>query len=123
MYIKNIEWLDQNEEEAITIVSDTKYEITCFADGLQQGINDELTKPLECVIVKNIIRSDEEDKVEKTDSSFGYHLCGRLLDRKSGLMVVGQIKLHIKPELIPGDIDDDEQIEFDCCRIDIWEAI
>lgn len=123
MYIKDIEWLDPIEKEAIAVVSDTKYEITCFADILQQEINDELVEPLECVIVQNIIRSDEEDKVEKTDSSFGYHLCGRLLDRKSGLMVVGQIKLHIQPELIPGDIDDDEQIAFDCCRIDIWEAI
>ena len=70
MYIKNIEWLDQNEKEAIAVVSDSKYEITCFADRLQQGIN-----------------------------------------------------LHIQPELIPGDIDDDEQMEFDCSRIDIWEAI
>ena len=59
MFIKSIDWMDEERREAIVIVSDMENEIKCFADGLKYDVGDVLVDPLECLTTKNVFRSYE----------------------------------------------------------------
>lgn len=120
MFIKSIDWMDEERREAIVIVSDMENEIKCFADGLKYNVGDVLVDPLNCLTTKNVFRSYENKTfIDNKRTCFSYRVIGRLIDKSNGLVQIGDISLHISPELIPGDIERNEQIEFETDRIDL----
>ena len=122
MRIKNINWMNKEAKEAIVNVCVRDKEIMCFSCPCNYNIGDKILLNLECLNINNIFLS-EEDKygIYKLDNYFKYRLCGRIMDKKEGIIEVYNFKLHIEQELIPGDIDNDMFIEFEVARIDIWQ--
>lgn len=121
MYIKKIEWLDQNGKEAILKVVKDNKSLICFSCPCCYNIGDFLTEPLECLDINQITLCDtKESCIEKMEDSFKYKLKGELKDIQNGIVRVYDFVLHIDKEKIPGDITNGMYIQFVTSRIDIW---
>lgn len=121
MHIEKIEWIDKDGKEAILKVTNDVESLKCFSCPCNYNIGDELTDPLECLDIENIVLSDTmEDSIEKMEDEFKYIFKGRLRDKQNGIIEVGGFELHIDEEKIPGDITDEMYIQFVVSRIDVW---
>lgn len=67
-----------------------------------------------------MISHSSNDKVEKQKEYFSYHVIGKLINKLDGLVRVGGLVLEIDSTKIPKDIKNDDYIEFDVSRIDLW---
>ena len=118
--IKTINWISKSELEAEIIVSDGKFDLTCFAHPLENEIGDLLTKPLYAMGVKNIHKLDHSCLGrEQQNHRFNYIIEAQLVFKSSGLVKLGDIILEIDPNLIPNDIVTNDFISFYCERIDV----
>lgn len=58
-------------------------------------------------------------KVEKVlGDYFAYNFTGKLIDKREGIVIVGEIKFDLSSG-VPSDIDEDEFVSFSCGRVDI----
>mgnify|MGYP003424832488 CR=1 FL=1 len=119
MYIKKIEWLNQEIKEAVVTISNDKIELKCFSHPFNMKKSDKITEIIECLSVNNIyISYRKEYYIEYYDGNLTYRLCGKLIDKKNGIMQFEDIKLYIG-EYIPGDIQNDDYIIVTISRLDI----
>lgn len=120
MYIKKIKWLDEICKEAEVEISDERISVICFSQPCIYSLGQKITKPLECINAKSIMRTDgKEEKVECVEQKYGYIICGRLID-ETGVVRVGDILLHLDETYIPKDILIGNYIYFHTDRIDLW---
>ncbi len=120
MFVKEIEWINEEYREAVIVVSDSVNEVRCFADQFKNQLFDELSETLECIDVKNIyLNCEKKTFIEELDSDFEYHIGGVLYSKEEGIICVGKLRFHIYADLIPGDIYDNDYIEFITMRVDI----
>ena len=121
MYVKTIKWIDQDSNEAEVMVSDGCIELLCFSHPFKKNINEKLEEPIHCFNVDNVvIARDKTSCVNKSSSYFGYSLCGKLVDRNSKLVYLGNIKLCLENAYISNDILEGNYVEFDVSRLDIY---
>lgn len=121
MYIKEIEWLDEENKEAVLNVVSGMHSIKCFSYPCKHKIGDILTEPLECLETKNVVlcRVPEED-IKKLEKPFKYRICGKLKCKEESILEVYGFKIHLDENMIPNDIKDGAYIQFISSRIDIW---
>ena len=75
MFIKLVEWINEDIREAEVTVSDGFYNIVCFSHPFNKGINDTISEPLNCIEVKNVVTSKRQILYANKDStSFEYCL-------------------------------------------------
>lgn len=121
MFIKDICWLDRPSSEAILCVSDSKYLLTCFSCPCEYSVGDRIDTPLECFDVRNIEQVDENScEVINKEGTFPHIITARMHSVTEGLARVGSLMLHIKPDLIPKDIQTGQFIRFSVSRIDLF---
>jgi len=121
MYVKTINWIDQDSREAEVIVSDGHIELLCFSHPFKKNINEKLKEPIHCFDANNVVLSKEQViYANKRDNFFSYSLCGKLVDRKNKLVCLRDIKLCLENAHISSDIPNDSYVEFDVSRLDIY---
>lgn len=121
MYIQEIEWMNRSILEAVLVVSDGEYNLTCFACPCQYSIGDCVNGLLECLDVSDVQTSGSNaTRVTRKGKGFQYAICGCLNNFSKGIVQVGKLKLHICPNRIPKDIYDGQFIQFSVERIDLY---
>jgi len=123
VFIKHIDWDDEEAGVANVLVSNGRIDILCFSHPFDGSVGDTLTEPLYCLDAENVVVSEQpEAYVQKNDSLgyFGYSVCGKLIDRKNHIVSVdGDILLSLENDDIPYDISEGDDIMFDVLRMDV----
>lgn len=121
MFIKSINWIDKEIQEAEVIVSDGLIEILCFSHPFNKSVKDKLSEPIYCIGVENIVISDKQSvQAIKNNESFGYSLRGKFIDKFNKKVLLGNIELCMEDVHIPADIPEFSYIEFDVDRLSIY---
>lgn len=121
MFIKSINWIDEEALEAEVTVSDNNIDILCFSHPFKKNIGEILIDPIYCFDVENVILSDKEITcASKNNSTFGYSVRGRLINKESKLVLLGNIKLCLEDTYISDSIPEYCFIEFDVSRFDLY---
>lgn len=120
--IKKISWLSREALEAEVIISDGNFDIVCFAHPLIMELGDQLTEPLYSLNPSNIIKIYNPNMlslVEKLSRPFSYFVQGKLKDRESGIVQLGEIEIEIDCNFLPADITNGDSISFSTDRFDL----
>lgn len=123
MYIKSIFWLDRESREAEVTVSDGHVSLLCFSHPCNKDINDNLSEPIHCLDAKNIVLAlnNEAEGYEKDENDyFASSICGKLIDKKNQIVLLGAIKLCLDNADMPGDILEGSYISFRASRLDVF---
>lgn len=121
MFIKSINWIDEEALEAEVTVSDNCIDILCFSHPLQKTIGETLIDPIYCLDAENVMLSYEKITcADKNNSTFGYSIRGKLISKESKLVLLGNIKLCLEDAYIPDGIPEGSFIEFDVPRFDLY---
>jgi hypothetical protein len=120
VFIKFIEWLDEENREAEVMVTDGVFDVLCFSHPFNKTLNDVLTEPLYCLDANQIVISNEQVAfANKGSISYGYSICGKLIDKKKQLILLGKIMMCLDSSDIPKDICEGDFIEFSVLRLDL----
>ena len=119
MYIKEIKWIDKENNEAIVEISDSKNVITCYAYSLEYNLGDKVKENLEALEIEDVISVDiiEEEKVIMDGLSC--NVIGVLCCDKS-VLKIGDLLINIQKENIPKDINDETKVSARITRVDLW---
>ena len=117
MFIKKIIDYDIEAQEADLLISDNRFELICYAHPFERKENKSFKLIAFCD--NAFIRAmNESFLVEKNLNEFyGYKLQGKLINLKEKLVAIGDIIIELSNDL-PGDIEEDEFMEFTVTRID-----
>jgi hypothetical protein len=119
VWVKEIYWINEKELEAEAVITDGQYELICFAYPLELNIGDILNFNIQILNGNSIVRAFEKEYViEKSKGTFDYYLTGELIDRKEGIVKIGDIYLQ-GLSYIPGDIVEGDFVSFECWRLDL----
>ena len=75
MFVKSINWIDEEALEAEVTVSDNYIDIICFSHPFKKSIGEMLIDPIYCFDAENVILSYvETTSACKHNSTFGYSI-------------------------------------------------
>lgn len=121
MFIKSINWIDKDLQEAEIIVSDGQIEVLCFSHPFQKAINAVLEEPIHCLYAENLVLTQEQSiSINKSNGYFGYSLRGKLIDKKNKLVRLGDIIICLEDAYISDSIPKNSYVEFDVSRLDLY---
>lgn len=117
--VEKINWIDEDSGEADITLSDGMYSIECFCSDCNISEGDIFSDVVYGFNVKDIVKSfNKEYEIGKNDN--GYHIQGQLVDEASEIMQIGELKIDLSDGDIPKDIKQNDYIEVDISRIDIY---
>ena len=120
MYIKNIQWINEQIKEAEVTVSDGVYSIVCFSCPCKYSVGEVINDNIDVLDINNIkLSKTNEYKVTKINESFLYKIDGMLSDDRC-TVIIGKLTVNIESEKIPNDIIGGSFIEADIDRFDIY---
>lgn len=115
-----ITWLSKEALEAEVIVTDGKYELKCFSQPMNYGVDHQIENPIYCYNAKNILKSNENNfSINKLSEYFAYNITAQLFNKKNGLIKLGNIMLEIDKHILPGDVKENDYISLYCQRLDL----
>ena len=119
MFIKKIDSFDNYSGEADLIISDGIYELLCYCSIYQNELKAmSRINEIESFLCDNILRVEtKEYLIIKQKEFYSYHLQGKVLDVDKHIVCIGSIMIKLDTPL-PGDIKNQEFIEFDVVRLD-----
>ncbi|MDR1159579.1 MAG: hypothetical protein LBK69_03035 [Syntrophomonadaceae bacterium] len=121
MFVKSIDWIDEEAQEAEVIVSDGSVSILCFSHPFKKNVNDILAEPIHCLDAENVAVSEEQVAyANRSNTTFGYSICGKLADKENKIALLGNIKLCLEDAYIPDSIPEGSFIAFDVSRFDLY---
>lgn len=121
MFIKSINWIDEEALEAEVTVSDNYIDILCFSHPFKKNIGETLTDSIYCFDVENVILSDKEITcANKNNNTFEYSIRGKLINKENKIVLLGNIKLCLEDAYIPDSIPEHCFIEFNVSRFDLY---
>ncbi|MFB8499029.1 hypothetical protein [Enterococcus faecalis] len=117
--VKKVNWIDENYGEADILLSDGTYSVNCFCSDCNFSEGDTFSGILYGFDVKNIVKSFNEGYVidEKKDN---YYIQGKVVDRKSEILQIGEFLIDLSDGNIPKDIKQSDYVEANISRIDIY---
>lgn len=117
--VKKVNWIDENSVEADISLSDGMYSIDCFCSDCNLVEGDKFTDILYGFSVRNVVRIfNQEFVVNKKNDS--YSIQGKLVDRENEILQIGEFKIDLSDGSLAKDIEQDEYVEVDISRIDIY---
>lgn len=112
-------WIDEDSGEAGIILSDGVYSIECFCSESSLSEGDLFSGILYGFNIKDVVKSfNEEYTIDKKDDN--YHIRGKLVDLENEVLQIGEFKIDLSDGNIPKDIRQNEYIEADISRIDLY---
>lgn len=124
MRVEKINWVSKSAKEAELIISDGKEKCLVFSQPCDFTVGNMIEGPLHAVDVGQIVKVIDQDCFEKiirnSDKSyFSHHCVARIIDLENSLVTVGEFKIELDCQ-IPSWAEENDLIEFDCARLDIW---
>jgi hypothetical protein len=104
------------------VVSDGKYECCAFSYPCQIQEGEEISSPLIIFDTGNVIKSTASEvslQPQKSLSKYNYWIVARVINVNNGEIGVGGMRMALNANILPGDIREDEMIEFAAVRIDL----
>lgn len=121
MFVKSIDWIDEENIEADVEISDGKYFIICFACPFNYQEGDVYKDTIHCLDIEYVYTSQENSYyVERIRKSYNYILKGKVVDLSNKIMKVGEIKIDVSNTSFPNDIYQDQFIEVKITRMDLY---
>lgn len=121
MFLKSINWIDKDAQEAEIIVSDGKVDILCFSHPFKKNLGDNLTEPIYCLDANGIVVSEKSEPVAtRVGSSYSYSVCAKLIDIPGKQVLLGGINLCLEDAHFPADIIENNYIRFSVSRFDLY---
>lgn len=121
MQVKNIKWLSVPASEAEVEITDGVFTCVAFSCPCEVQVNDQLSEPLHVFDIRNamMVKDAAPGIWNLTDDGLGRKVIAELTDVSKQLLKVGGIVLVVE-EYLPGGLELENFIEFDCARIDLW---
>lgn len=120
MYIKSIKWIEKEIKEAIVILSNDKTDLICFSQPFEKTLFEKIDI-IYCLSVENVCISEKNEYSIKYNQMYNtYTICGKLKDKKIGIVLFEDIKIDISNGYIPNDINENDYICFTTNRLDIY---
>lgn len=117
--VEKVNWIDGDSGEADVTLSDKVYSIECFCSDCNLVEGDTFLDILYGFDIRNIVRSfNEKYVIDRKNNS--YHIQGKLVDAENEILELGELKIDLSDGNIPKDIKQNEYIEVDISRIDIY---
>lgn len=121
MYISKIVSSNLDSLEFDIFVTDGKYSVMCYAHGLYVEVGNEITEPLMCLTVHEGIHSEDPNyEIIKLDRYYSYSLTGKVVDKESQIIEVGNLKFKLDMYDIPNDVSNNDFLTIIVERIDFW---
>lgn len=119
--INKIIWLSEEAKEAEVYLSDGIFNIACFSHPFNQVLGDDVSLPVYTLNAKDIysLNGEEIFSVEKGEMAFEYKLSGRVVNKNSNQIKVGEFIIQLDWPL-PDDIKTGDYVSFVCDRIDLY---
>ncbi|MGL5515139.1 MAG: hypothetical protein ACRDBM_18160 [Sporomusa sp.] len=119
--ISNLSWISQDAMEAEITITDGVYELVCFSQPCNFIKGQQISEPIHCMNNTNVVRSkNKEYYIGKLKGVFDYNITAKLIDENCGLVKIGKIIIELEKGSLPGDIEENEYLNFDCQRLDIY---
>ena len=119
--IKEINWMSEEALEAEVIITDGRFELLCFSHPFKKNKGDQLLDPLYAFEPDEIVKLETPSfRIERLSNAFDYLIEGKLIDKESGHVKLGNIIIEIENHFIPRDFKDGDNISFKCNRLDIY---
>ncbi|MDM1545849.1 hypothetical protein HX037_08160 [Ignatzschineria indica] len=123
IYIKDITWVNKDINEAIVKLSDKTFDILCFSHPFNKKMGEIYDKPIYCLDIFNIKKAKNNNFfIEKKGNELTYCISGKinfiLKDKK--IISLGGFKIDISDNDVPGDIQDNDFIELEVLRFDLY---
>ena len=109
--------LQEEDYEAEILVKSEDYNLLCYCTSNLNSIKD---IRLHAFLSQNIVKSEtNNEKIVKLDNYYAYKLCCKVINRAEQLVALGEIKIYLDSSL-PGDIKNDDFVEFEVMRLDVF---
>ncbi len=117
MFVKEIYDYDEFSGELDLIVSDGKNNLLCYCIGGDVKLFSTI-REITTFLVQNIMRAESaKSLIQKCDDYYAYHLQGKVVEKISPIVCVGNINIILDTPLAK-DIKIGDYIEFDVKRLD-----
>lgn len=117
MYIKAIQWLD--EQEANVVISDGHFDVRCFVSPFQGKVGGQVDG-LHSIDTVNVMIAEMADEKITLLCDGSISVIGKLMDRERQIIQVGEILIIIDDDCIPKDIQEGSFITFLAKTIHIY---
>lgn len=122
MFISDIEYLNNDNDEAEVSISDGQYTVVCYAFPFSNLPADPHISYIDAFMCTCIEKSDTRQySVQKLPQHFAYRLTALVLDKERQIVSIGKIVIHLDFP-IPKDIDNGEYVVFSVSRLDFISA-
>ncbi|EOL46352.1 hypothetical protein [Enterococcus caccae] len=117
--VKKVNWIDEDSGEADVLLFDGMYSIESFCSDCNISEGDVFLDTLYGFNVRDIVKSfNKEYEIGKENN--GYHIQGQLVDKERKILQIGGFKIDLSEGDIPKDIKQNDYIEVDISRVDIY---
>lgn len=117
--VKKIQWISKEALEAEVTLTDGTYDISCFSQPFKYSEGDVIEDNLYGFDTNNVVKYyGEEYSIKKFGNGFEHNIIGKVFNKLNKIICIGELLIEI--EFIPMDINENEYIEFNCKRIDIY---
>ena len=118
--VQEIEWLSQEAEEALVIVSDGFYSCHTFCQPCHKDIGEIIEEPLLSFGTKCIQLVNEDSvSIRRIEATFRHEIYAKVLDLECEILEVGNIKFELDTNF-PKGLTLNSIIRFCCQRIDLF---
>ena len=117
MFVKSINWLDQQAEEAEVSVSDGSWECKAYSMPCSCSVGDYLKDPLFCLGATSVVKAvPSEPKLSKLQDKSRYEIVGQIVDHSNSVVCVGTLRFNVD-QPFPGDLKLGDWVQFTVDRI------
>ncbi|MDX2247573.1 MAG: hypothetical protein SF052_12390 [Bacteroidia bacterium] len=119
--VSKINWLSEEAKEAEVCLFDGKFSIITFSHPFKHSIGHIIDLPLFTLNAKEIysLNNIETFSVEREGDTFEHKFSGRVINKESNQILVGEFIIQIDVSL-PNDINIGDYVSFICDRIDLY---
>ena len=120
MKIQEIEWLSQEAEEDLVIVSDGFYNCHTFCQPCYKDIGEITEEPLLSFGTEGIQLVNEDSvSIRRIEATFRHKIYAKVVDLEYEILEVGNIKFELDTDF-PKGLTLNSIIRFCCQRIDLF---
>ena len=120
MYVKYIDWIDKDAEEAAVLVTDGTHNCWAFCHPCRILVGHSFSSPLYSLDEKSVVLVDPNTPLEivrQRSNSWSHRVVAVIEDKDKKIVTIGRLKLVLTQ--LPGDLKNGDIIECYPDRLDL----
>ena len=119
MYISKIISFNREDSEADLCITDGDYSVICYAHPAKTIAVNQKVSGIYGFLCTEIVKSCKQNcGINKLSPYYAYLLTAKVISKKSSIVQVGNLKIHLDTE-IPNDILEGDYVSFRVQRLDL----